>query len=688
MKRLLAILISCAAISAAARAADQTAIPEIGPDQLSFSVINMDQGVDPAVDFYRYAAGGWLDRVERPERLAAIGAFQFMAERLKAQMVKTIGEAAEKAATSPKGSPVQLVGDLYNSYMDVAAIDAAGMEPLRPELERIAAITSLGDLSKYLGRYTLVTSDFALLSIVPSTDRADTTRTVFYVVSGKLGLLQGSIYEEKDDSPRIQAYLVFLRDILKVAGHTPTEAARLADLTLDLERAFHAAKITPVEAVDPRNSYNPQPFATLQTEIPELDLARLLKGLGAEAPETLALTEPRYLPALSQMLRNRPLADFKDYLKVKLILKFQPYLTTAFDEPVRAVNATLAGVSILPPREERAQDLMRENLGQPLSRLYVETYFKEETRAKATDMVERIHAAFLKRIKTRSWLSEPTRQAAIEKLEKLSFAIAYPDPWIDYSGVAVGPQNVVANIMNLISFDTMRQIDKAGKPVVHDAFSDTQSTLPIIINAAYDSSINGFEVPAAMLQPAAFEADRDAPVYFCRLGAVLGHEMTHGFDSGGRLFDAKGNLRDWWAPQDAAAFEKEAQKLIDQANGFEVLPGLKANGPLNVKENMADVGGINFAYDALQTYLAEHPAENVEIDGMTPAQRCFVAWAQMWTLKANEQTLRYLVAADTHAPGNYRAFAALQHVDAFYDAFDIEEGDPMWLAPENRVNAW
>lgn len=688
MRHLFAILASCLAVSAAAHAADQTAIPEIGPDQLSFSVTNMDRGVDPGVDFYRYASGGWLDRVERPERLAAIGAFQFMAERLKAQMVKTINEAAEKAATSPKGSAMQQVGDLYNSYMDVAAIDAAGMEPLRPELEQIGAIASLGDLSEYLGRYTLVTSDFALLSIVPSTDRADTTRTAFYVVSGKLGLLQGSIYEEEDGSPRIQAYLVFLRDMLKIAGHTPAEATRLADLTLGLERALHAAKITPVEAVDPRNSYNPTPFATLQTEIPELDLARLLKGLGAEIPETLALTEPRYLPALSQMLRNRPLSDFKDYLKVKLILKFQPYLTTAFDEPVRAVNSALSGVSILPPREERAQDLMRENLGQPLSRLYVENYFHEETRAKATDMVQRIHAAFLERIKTRSWLSEPTRQSAIEKLEKLSFAIAYPDRWIDYSGVEVSAHNIVANIMNLIAFDTKREVDKVGKPVVHDAFSDTHSTLPIVINAAYDSSINGFEVPAAMLQPAAFEADHDPPVYFCRLGAILGHEMTHGFDSGGRLFDAKGNLRDWWAPQDAAAFEKEAQKLIDQANRFEVLPGLRANGPLNVKENMADVGGITFAYDALQTYLAEHPAENVEIDGMTPAQRCFVAWAQMWTLKATEQTLRYLVAADTHAPGNYRAFAALQHIDAFYEAFDIREGDPMWLAPEKRVNAW
>jgi predicted metalloendopeptidase len=688
MKRLMTLLISCSAVAGASHAGDPEAVPDIGPDQLSFSVTNMDRGVDAGVDFYRYASGGWLDRVERPEKLAVIGVFPFMAERLKAQMVRTINEAAENAATSPKGSPVQQVGDFYRSYMDVAAIDAAGMEPLRPELERIEALASLSELSEYLGRYTLVTADFALLSIVPSTDRADTTRTVFYAVSGKLGLLQGSLYEENDDSPRIQAYLVFLRDVLKIAGYTPAEATRLADLTLSLERAFHAAKITPVEAVDPRNSYNPKPFATLQAEIPELDLARLLKGLGAETPDTIALTEPRYLPVLSQMLRDRPLADFKEYLKVKLILRFQPYLTTAFDESVRAVNATLSGVPILPPREERAQDLMREHIGQPLSQLYVDNYFQEETRTKATDMVQRIHAAFLARIKTRSWLSEPTRQAAIEKLERLSFAIAYPDPWIDYSRVAVGPRDVVANIMNLITFDTKREVDKAGKPVVHEAFSDTQSTLPIIINAAYDSSINGFEVPAAMLQPAAFEVDRDAPVNFCRLGAVLGHEMTHGFDSGGRLFDAKGNLRDWWAPQDAAAFEKEAQKLIDQANSFEVLPGLKANGPLNVKENMADVGGINFAYDALQTYLAQHPAEDIEIDGMTPAQRCFVAWAQMWTMKANEETIRYLVAADTHAPGNYRAVAALQHVDAFYEAFDIDEGDPMWLAPEKRVKAW
>jgi predicted metalloendopeptidase len=242
--------------------------------------------------------------------------------------------------------------------------------------------------------------------------------------------------------------------------------------------------------------------------------------------------------------------------------------------------------------------------------------------------------------------------------------------------------------MALSAFETGRELAKIGKPVVPDQFANTKLTLPIIINAAYNPQINGFEVPAAMLQPPTFEADLDAPVYFCRLGAIIGHEMTHGFDSGGRMFDAVGNLRDWWTPADSAAFEAEAQKLVDQTNAFEVLPGLMANGPLNVKENLADVGGINFAYQALTDYLADHPDENVEVDGLDPAQRCFIAWAQMWTMKATDQYLRYVVANDNHPPNFYRSVAALQHVDDFYEAFDIGPGDPMWLAPEKRVNAW
>jgi putative endopeptidase len=370
-----------------------------------------------------------------------------------------------------------------------------------------------------------------------------------------------------------------------------------------------------------------------------------------------------------------------------MILEFQGVLTTDFEEPVRAFNEILTGVAILPPREERALDMMLRKLGQPVSQVYVENFFTEETRATATDMIGRIEDVFRERIPTRSWLTDPTRAEALDKLERMSFAVGYPDEWIDYSNVEIGA-DPVANLMNIATFADARLRSKYDGPVKHDPFNDPRATLPIVVNAAYDATINGFEVPAAILQAPAFPAGMDAPVYFCRLGAIIGHEMTHGFDSGGRQSDADGNLRDWWTPEDAAAFDAEAQKLIDQANAFEVLPGLNANGPLNVRENMADVGGITFAWEALQDYLEEHPEENVEVDGMTPAQRCFVSWAQMWTGKATDQFVRTIVATDGHPPLNYRAIASLQHVDAFYDAFGIEEDDPMWLPPDQRVHAW
>lgn len=687
-RTLLTLAALCAVSPESLATAQERPIAPIGADELAFSIENMDTSVDPADDFYRYASGKWLDRVERPERLPSIGVFDFMGERLKAQMVNAIAAAAEDAASAGKGTPVQQVGDLYTSYMDTDRIDELGMAPLKPELDRIEAIASLDDLATYLGHFTATAADIILAAIVPSVDQVDSTRTVLFFISGQLVMDQRDIYADPDGSPRVEAYLAFLREALVIAGFDQERADRMARLSLNMERELYAAQITPVELVDPRNSYIPTTFAELQAEIPELDLARLTEGLGFPETENLILTEPRYLPALSTMLRTRPLDDFKDYARVKLITKFMPYLSTRFDEPVRELTQAMLGVSTLPPREERVQDLLRTELGHPVSRVYVDGFFEDETREKAFDMTRRIRAAFLARMETMEWLSEPTRRAAIDKLEKLTFLIGYPDTWIDYSSVDISPEDLLSNVANLITFDMRRDVEKFGKPVVRDQFNNSRATLPIIINAAYGPQMNGFEVPAAILQPAAFEADMDAPVNFCRMGAVLGHEMTHGFDSGGRLFDADGNMRDWWTPQDAAAFDREAQKLIDQANAFEVLPGLRANGPLNVKENMADVGGINLAYDALMTYLAENPAENVEVDGMTPAQRCFVSWAQMWTFKATDQYIRNQVTGDPHPPGNYRAFAPLQHVDAFYTAFGIEEGDPMWLAPENRVNAW
>lgn len=686
--RLKHVVLLAALVGASAALAGEGDIPVIGPDELAFSVANMDLSASPGTSFYRYASGKWQDRAVRPEDRASIGAFDFMSKRLVAQLQHVIAEAAAQSDAAPRGSPAQQVGDFYRSYMDFAAIDAAGLAPLQGEFDRIDSIADLKDLSRYLGHFLTISGELAIAGIAPSADQLDSKKISLYLISGSLLLPYEALYDKPPGSPLDKALRANLADMLVAAGYDVAEAQRLANAAADLERELHAGQLTPLQAMDPRNTYLPGKTADFQKEIPELDLAGIADSMGIALPETLVKQEPHYLQNLSAILKNHPLQDFKDYLKIKLIAKFKPFLGTRFDGSTAGLMKVLYGIAKMPPREEQAQGALQLFLGQPLSQLYVKAYFTEETRIKAADMVARVRKAFQERLKTRDWLTETTRDAALEKLDKLSFKIGYPEKWIDFSGVDVRGDDVVGNVMRLTAFDVRRSLDMIGKPYVHDDFASPRHTLPIIINAAYDSQINGFEVPAAILQPAAFEADKDAATYFCRLGAVLGHEMTHGFDSRGRLFDSVGNMRDWWTKEDAAAFDREAGKLVDQANDFEVLPGLKANGALNVTENMADVGGINFAYAALLDYLEENPAENVKVDGLTPAQRCFISWAQLWTTKQTKQSLVSQVMSDNHAPNVYRATAALKHVDAFYDAFGIKAGDPEWLPPEKRVDAW
>lgn len=688
MLRLTSLAFMSLSASIAALAAEQVPVPEIGPDQLSFSITNMDPSVDPGADFYRYAAGGWLDRVERPADRVSIDTFDFMGRRLTAQMQNLMADAGEKSATAENGSPLQQVGAFYNSYMDTAALDAKGITPIETELARIDAIGGMDDLASYLGRYITVAGEVALVGLVPSTDQADTTKMALFLVEGSLIFNQENLYDAPPGSEFDLALRANLKQVLETAGYDADRAKAVVDMIADLERELHSASLTPVEAMDPANSYQPKSLNELQAEILSLDFGKMLAAVDVPPPETIVLTQPRYLAALEKTLKDRPIGDIKDYLKVKVINHFKRYLGTRFDETAREWNKIVYGIDRLPPRSELVQSALQSNLGHPVSRLYVERHFTEDTKAKARDMVERVHQTFQNRMQTADWLAPETKKAALGKLEKLSYKIGYPETWIDYSSVDIRADDLVGNIMRLTAFDAGRSYAKLGKPAVSEDFSDSRTTLPVIINAGYSMSKNGFEVPAAILQPAAFEADKDAATYFCRIGAVLGHEMTHGFDSRGRLYDANGNLKDWWKPEDAAAFEKEAQKLIEQASAYEVLPGLKLNGALSVGENMADVGGINFAYEALQDYLAEHPEENVSIDGLTPAQRCFISWAQFWAMKVTDQAIRSVFMSNAHPPGFYRATAALKHVDAFYEAFDIREGDKEWLPPERRVRAW
>ncbi|WP_380058041.1 M13 family metallopeptidase [Falsihalocynthiibacter sp. SS001] len=688
MRRCLYPSLSIIALGTIVSAACAEELQPIGPDDLAFSVENMDQSVDPAEDFYRYASGAWQDRITRPSHLSAYGMFDIMQERQTQQMKLTVARAGEAAATAPKGSPTQLVGDFYNAYMDVERIDAAGIEPIRDLLDKIAELENLDDLLRFSAELAMSDGPAMLVAFLPFPDLADSKKYAVYGQGGSLGIDEQfhSLLREGPDGERYVAYKTYIEEILDIAGYEAEDAQRIAETTLEIETEILAAMLSPEEGIDPHNFYNPMPFVDAQAEIPNFDLPIYFETLGIDVPENVILSEPRLFPVLNKMLAERPLQDFQDYATFRVIDSYRPQLTTEFDEPSRVFDEVLTGVGVLLPREDRALEELKVALGHPLSQVYVDNFYPEEIRTKATDMVDRIYETFMKRIPSLDWLSDETRAAAQEKLEKFTIRIGYPDNWIDYSSVDIGP-DVVDNMRNIAAFDVKRYFERASGPVVQEEFN-SESTLPIVVNAAYNALMNGFEVPAAIQQAPAFDADMDAPIYFCRLGAIIGHEMTHGFDSGGRQFDADGNLRDWWTEKDAEAFNKRAEKLVDQANAVEILPGLYLNGPLNVKENMADVGGVSLAHAALMEHLEEHPEENVEIDGLSPSQRCFLSWAQLWTWKASEQFIRTIVASDGHPPSEYRTYAPLQHLDAFYEAFDINEGDPMWLAPEQRVSAW
>ncbi len=679
-----------AAASMAWAASDDTGAADgVGPDQMAFSTANMDTSVSPAKDFYSYAAGGWLKRVERPERHGGYGFFEVVADRVEDQMRQVLQQAGRDAATAPKGSPAQQVGTLYNAYLDLDARKAAGMAPIKPFLDRADAIRDMNGLARFMAQSTRDGGPSLFLQIGPEVDLANSKVVAMYVLAGALGLPDDfeDVFEEADGDARITGYRTYLIETLKLAGTSPAEAARMADLSIRIDRTLHAAKLPPAESNDPSKMYNLTTLAELQRQIPRLDLGLLLQSLQFGSPDRLILTEPRYLPALDSLLAGLSMQDIRDYARTRTILAYTPYLSPDFDAPLLGLNQALLGVGVLPSLEDRAFETIKAQLGQPVSKIYTDNFFPEATRQQAAEMVGLIKAAFVERMPGRTWLSDATRAAAIAKLDALTFKIGYPDTWIDYSGVDV-TSDLVGSVTAIARFNYERAREKIGKPVVHDYFEDPK-TLPMVVNAGYNPTVNGFEVPAAIIQAPMFDAGMDPAVNFCRMGAVLGHEMTHGFDWTGKQYDKDGSLGNWWTPADGAAFDALAGSLIAQANSYEYLPGqINGSGAQQVGENMADLGGITLAHVALRTYLARHPEKDVPIDGLTQDQRCFLAWAQLWAWKGKDEVLRSQVARDAHPPNGYRAVAPLRHLDAFYAAFGIKEGDPMWLAPEKRVQAW
>ena len=653
---------------------------------LGFSPAKMDPTADPRQDFRRYAGGRWLDAAKIPSDQLEISGYLVMQETVQTQLRELLQEAARTSGAAPKGSSAQQVGDFFASGMDVARLTSLGVQPLAPEFDRIAKVQGPTALAEALGRLQL-TGNAAILGATVAPHPQDRARMTIYVGDASLGL--GVDNYLNPDAQRIRdGYVAKMTDYLVIGGWQPEAARATAQKVLALETRVAKKKLTPLEKRDPAKRFVPMSYADAKRLLSNVDLDAYFRSLGLPTGGEVVVVEVAALRERNAILAEWSPEETRTYLKFELLRQMAPYLTPAFDAPDAAFSVVLYGKDVTPPRAKQVAEATPGLLGHPLSQLYVAKYMTPESRREVEAMVARVKAQFRARIERNGWLSPETRAQALAKLDKTEIRVGYPTNWIEYASVTIRRDDYAGNAMRLNEFLVRRELAKLGKPVVLDQFSVPNSTLPIVINAGYDSSWNGIEIPAAFLQPPFYDAKADPAVNYCTMGAVIGHELTHGFDSQGRLYDANGNVRDWWTQADANRFVAEIGKLARQADAFEILPGLRLNGAIEVTENLADVGGVALGYAALQQHLREHPDANRTIDGFTPAQRCFLAWGQLWADKANEGAMRQNLPVDGHPPGVYRMAAPSQHEKAFYEAFGIRAGDRMWLDPNDRVAIW
>jgi predicted metalloendopeptidase len=655
---------------------------------LAFDPSKMDTSVDPRQDFARYAAGRWLDVATIPGDSPYISGIVLMTKRVERQVNDLFANASRSSPSATKGTPLQQVGDLYAAGMDVEHLGELGAAPLMPEWERIAKIDGAKSLATALARLELIANVPVVIGASVGTDLEDPTRYSVVVADGDLPLPALEHYLSPELAPVREAYLKVIADSLALAGIAPAEARTRATKVLEMETRIAGKKLTPVQKRDIRAAFTRMPYAELKATLPHTDLDTLFANLGLPTSGEVLVADIGAIRERDAMLGEYSLEDTKAYLQWEALRLTSAYLSPQFIEVQADLTRALTGQTDVPKRELVVAQSVSSGLGHALGQLYVARYFPAQSRKDAEEVVGNVRAQFRKRLEQNEWLSASTRAYAIEKLDTMNIVVGYPEKWIDTSAVDVRRDDYFGNMLRLNEFAARRALARLGQPVSEDGFADTKHTLPTVVNAGYSPDRNGIEIPAAFLQPPFYDPKADVAVNYCTLGAVIGHEITHGFDSMGRLFDANGALRDWWSPADGEAFVARSRNLVEQANAFEVLPGVHLNGDLSSGENLADVGGVMLGYDALQAHLQANPQDNRKIDGFTPQQRCFLAWAQNWADKMHPGLLRTLAASDPHPPGRYRMIAPSRNLQGFYDAFGVRPGDAMWIDPAKRVDIW
>jgi putative endopeptidase len=641
---------------------------------------NMDTLVNPGDDFELFVNGTWKKKNEIPADKSSYGSFDMLYDQSQKDVKAIIEEAAK--GDFAEGSDQQKIGDYYASYMNRKERDAKGIAPIQPKLKSIDAIASYTDLTAFFGKANRESLSIPFNISVNQDFKKPNEYTLMTWQSG-LGLPEREYYLQND--PKMvdirKKYVAHVEKMLQLVGiSNPAESAAKI---MALETTLATNQMKKEDTRDATKLYNKYNVSDLKTLMPNFDWTAMLKNAGIESQKTIIISQVDYTKKLNDIIKNTPIDTWKTYLKWSVINNTATYLTSALDKQnFEFYSKTLYGTEKQEEDWKRAVSAVNGSLGEIVGKVYVEKHFSPEAKERMTTMVKNLLKAYSESIKKLDWMSDNTKKEALAKVDKFTIKIGYPDKWKDYSSLKVDKTDLYGNAVKATEFDYNRKIEKLGKPVDRSEWGMTPQT----VNAYYNPSLNEIVFPAAILQPPFFDLNADDAVNYGGIGAVIGHEIGHGFDDQGSTFDGDGVMRNWWTPEDLTAFKAKTKALVDQYSSFKVFPDLNLNGEFTLGENIGDLGGLSIAIKAYKMSL--NGKEAPKMDGYTGIQRVFLGWGQVWLDKTRESALRSQVAGDPHSPAKFRINAVVRNVPEFYEAFDIKSTNKLYLAPDQRVKIW
>ena len=653
----------------------------------NFDISELSKTINPCTDFNGYVNAKWIEANPIPADQTSWGAFNMLAEKSRDEQHQILEDAAKNAAHAKPGSIEQKLGWYYASGMDANTINKAGFDPIKPKLAEIAALKNSKDVASFLDASFNEGVPY-VFSFGSGADFKDATNQIGYAFQDGLGLPTKDYYSDPKYKDIRDAYVAYITKTLQMTGVSAADAKAQASQVMAFETQLAKASLAPTELRDLDNDYHFVSVADADKVTPHFSWDTFFQIQGINAGKGFSLSQPKFFAEMDKLIATAPVSQWQAYLRFHTIDMASPVLSDAFQtNHFDFHNKTLAGQPQQKPRWKRVLGEVNDGMGMGLGQLYVAKYFPPESKARAEQLVTNVRDALRNRIEHLDWMSPETKAKAIEKWKLFLPKIGYPDPgeWRDWSGLTIVPDNYFANATAAAKYNYHYDIGKIGKKSDRKEWGMTPQT----VNAYYDPTTNTINFPAAILQPPFFYANGDDAINYGGIGAVIGHESSHGFDDQGSQFDGNGNRENWWTKQDEAQFKARTGKLVKQFDAYSPLPGVHVNGQLTLGENIGDLGGLNAAYDALQTALKQNPKEAGEkIDGMTEDQRFFLNWARVWRSNMRPQMTKLLVATNPHAPAQFRAIGAPSNMPAFASAFQCKAGDEMVRSGDKQVKIW